>query len=473
MPALLCAALTAIGFYFSAGLGDQWWLAWLAPVPILWFAFGDTRGWQIFLAAFLAYALGETSILRAYGGVMPVPVMFIAIGGPALCFAAAVSGARRIQRSFGDIAGMFGFATLWAALDFLSSFSNAGGAVATPAAAEVSAPMLIQSASLVGFIGITFLLGLVSAGLALTLRTRAALPAVIAITVFVLNAGFGYWRMSQPAAGTIHVALIDSDSVTGGVRKEDKVATMKAIDAYAAEIGKLRGENPSLIVLPENIAMLGASWRDEATAKLAAALRGTQTTLVAGFNTNLNGAQRNVSLGFVPGASAPAIYQKRRLVKGLETQYYTPGPGPAVLSNGVGLEVCKDMDFHAMLRSDEVATHPRLLAVPAWDFGADDWSHARVAILRSVENGVPMARSAREGLLTVNDRYGRLIAMKKSGADFSTLTGELPLDGVGGNTIYDRIGDAFGWLCAVMGLGLFALSFFGAKRDTLSGSKSA
>jgi apolipoprotein N-acyltransferase len=143
----------------------------------------------------------------------------------------------------------------------------------------------------------------------------------------------------------------------------------------------------------------------------------------------------------------------------LETQYYTPGPGPAVLSNGVGLEICKDMDFHAMVRADEVATHPHLLAVPAWDFGSDDWSHARIAILRSVENGVPMARSAREGLLTLNDRYGRLIAIKKNGADFTTLSGDLPLDGPGGNTLYDKIGELFGWLCAVLGFGLFVLSF--------------
>jgi apolipoprotein N-acyltransferase len=318
----------------------------------------------------------------------------------------------------------------------------------------------------VGFIGITFLLGLVSAGLALALRTRTALPAVLAIAVFALNAGFGYWRMSQPATETMHVALIDSDSVMGGVRKEDKAATMKAVAAYSAEIEKLRGANPALIVLPENIAMLGTAWRDEATAKLAAALKGTQTTLVAGFNTNLNGAQRNVSLGYTPGTSLPVIYQKRRLVKGLETQYYTPGPGPKALSNGVGLEICKDMDFHAMVRDDEVATKPKLLAVPAWDFGPDDWSHARVAILRSVENGVPMARSARDGLLTLNDRYGRLIAIKKNGADFSVVTGDLPLDGRGGNTVYDRIGDAFGWLCVILGAGLFAFSFRPRSRGT-------
>lgn len=124
------------------------------------------------------------------------------------------------------------------------------------------------------------------------------------------------------------------------------------------------------------------------------------------------------------------------------------------LSDGIGLEICKDMDFQAMIRSDAVATHPILLAVPAWDFDKDDWSHARVAVLRSVENGVPMARSARDGLLTLNDRYGRLVARARTVGGFTTLIGDLPLDGHGGHTLYDRIGDTFGWFCLALGIGL-------------------
>ena len=111
-------------------------------------------------------------------------------------------------------------------------------------------------------------------------------------------------------------------------------------------------------------------------------------------------------------------------------------------------EICKDMDFHAMIRSDAVATKPELLAVPAWDFKEDDWSHARVAILRSVENGVPMARTARNGLLLLNDRYGRIVVQARSVGRFTTLVGDLPLNGHGGTTIYDRSDDAFGWLCS-------------------------
>jgi apolipoprotein N-acyltransferase len=164
------------------------------------------------------------------------------------------------------------------------------------------------------------------------------------------------------------------------------------IDAYADEIAKLHGSHVQLIVLPENIARVAPEWVTEAQDKLAkAAPEGA--TVVAGFNTFVDGAQRNVSWALSPTAHAPVTYEKRRLVPALESTVFTPGPGPRALSNGIGLEICKDMDFHAMIRSDEVATKPELLAVPAWDFKEDDWSHARVAILRSVENGVPMART--------------------------------------------------------------------------------
>jgi apolipoprotein N-acyltransferase len=318
--------------------------------------------------------------------------------------------------------------------------------------------MLMQSASLVGFLGVTFLMGAVAAGLAATFRTRDPVPAVIAVALFALNAGFGAWRMSEPPKSTMRVALIESDDTVGRFQKDNKDATFKAIDAYAAEIAKLKDSHVQLIVLPENISRVSPAWRDEAQAKFAAVVP-PDATLVVGFNTFVDGAVRNVSWAYAPGAKTPVTYAKRRLIPGLESAFFTPGPGPLALANGTGLEICKDMDFQAMVRADEVATHPQLLAVPAWDFDKDDWSHARVAVLRSVENGVPMARTARDGLLILNDRYGRIVAKARTVGPFTTLVGDLPLDGRGGNTLYDRIGDVFGWLCAVLGIGLVALSF--------------
>jgi apolipoprotein N-acyltransferase len=464
MTALGCTLLSAIGFYFSFGLGDQWWLSWLAPIPILWFAFGNARSWRVFAASGFAMALGASSILRAYGESLPALVLALSIGAPSLAFAGAVMGARRVKYALGPVAAMFAFATLRTAFDFLASFSNSGGSVGTPAAAEVSMPMLIQVASLVGFPGITFLLSIVPAGISASMRTRSPLPAAIALALFSANAIYGHWRMSLPPSGTMRVALVESDDAVGRFRADDREATLKAIDAYVATVEKLNDKGVQLIVLPENISRVAPEWRDEVQARLAAASNRSNSTLVAGFNTTIDNVQRNISWSFTPGETTPTTYEKRRLVPVLESAVFTPGSGPKVLANGIGLEICKDMDFQAMLRNDVVQTKPILLAVPAWDFGEDDWSHARVAILRSVENGVPMARSARNGLLTLNDRYGRLVVRAKTTGSFTVLTGDLPINGRGGNTVYDAIGDAFGWFCVVLSLVAMAWSLMRTRQ---------
>ncbi|HEY1612847.1 MAG TPA: nitrilase-related carbon-nitrogen hydrolase [Rhizomicrobium sp.] len=469
MIAIVCTLLSAVAFYISVGLGDQWWLAWIAPIPILWLAFGDTKAWHVFFAAWAALALGTTSLLRAYAGLLPVPVLFLIIFAPSLSFAASVMGARRVQRTLGPVAAMVAFAALWTAFDFLASFSRAGGTASTPAATQVGAPLLMQSASLVGFLGITFLLGFVAAGLALGLRTRNPVPALLAVALFAANAAYGYWRLSIPPTGSIRVALIDSNDTMGPVNHANREAALKDIDAYAAQIAKLADARVQLIVLPENIAQIAPAWRSEAQARLAHAAAQVHATLVAGFNTRLDGAQRNVSWAFAPGSVSPVTYEKRRLVPVLETAVYAPGPGPKVLADGTGLEICKDMDFQAMIRSDTAATRPALLAVPAWDFGLDDWSHARIAVLRSVENGVPMARSARNGLLTLNDRYGRLVAAARTVGGFKVVTADLPLAGRGGATLYDRIGDVLGWLSIALGLALVAASLM-RNREAVPGA---
>ena len=466
MIVVICTLLSAAAFYLSIGMGDIWWLAWLAPIPVLWLAFGDTKLWQVFVAAWAAYALGASNALQPYGGVLPASVLILGLTVPSLLFALAVIGARLVVRQISPIAGIVAFAALWTAFDFLVSFNTGGGSVATPATAEVGAPALIQLASLFGLWSITFLLGSVSAGVALSLRTGAALPAILSVSLFVANAVYGTVRMSQPPTGVRRVALIDTDTMNRAADSDRASDTYATVDAYAKAVASLKGKGIDLVVLPEKLAIAERAWEPDLKAKLAAAARTAHVTLVAGLDAREGARSYNVSWAFLPDGSGPTVYTKRRLVPGLETRY-TIGEGPRALDNGTGLEICKDMDFQAMIRRDMVATKPALLAVPAWDFGGDRWNHASVAILRSVENGVPMARAARDGLLTLNDRYGRLAAVTPTGGDFVTLIGTLPLAGRGGDTFYDRIGDAFGWLCVVVGFGLVGAALARRRRQTV------
>lgn len=484
MKPIACLILTAAGCYFSFGLGNAWWLAWLAPVPVLWLAFGETKTWKAFIVAWGAYALGLTSLLRAYLNVFPGPVLVLEILFPSLLFALATMGARRVRTALGPVPAMLAFAAIWAGFDLLVSFDPGAGSIISPAVAEVAAPALIQSVALVGFVGITFLLGTVAAGIALGLRMRDPALVLIAAGIFAANAAFGYFRISRPSADAMRVALIDSNTYGYWVdsvypRNGVEQAALGVINAYTAQIQRLRSEHVDLVVLPENIARIDARWHENARMKLAAAADTTGATVVGGFNAVLEGARRNMAWGFEPGVSSPVTYEKRHLVPVVESDIFTPGPGPHVLPDGVEPEICFDMEFPRTIRHDTVALRPRLLAVSASEVGthgdwsnlgpaADDWFHARDAVLRSVENGVPMARTAAHGLLTLSDRYGRIVTETRTSGEFITLVGNLPLEGRGGSTLYDRIGDAFGWLCVALGAGLVAASFYRSRRGTLS-----
>ena len=105
-----------------------------------------------------------------------------------------------------------------------------------------------------------------------------------------------------------------------------------------------------------------------------------------------------------------------------------------------GVAICKDMDFPALGREYAGVA---IMLVPAWDFVDDAWLHSRMSILRGVESGYAIARSARNGVLTVSDGYGRVTSEAPSGPQTAynvTIPRNAP-----GPTLYTQIGDAFGW----------------------------
>jgi apolipoprotein N-acyltransferase len=115
------------------------------------------------------------------------------------------------------------------------------------------------------------------------------------------------------------------------------------------------------------------------------------------------------------------------------------------------------MDFPQLSR-EYAAEGADLLLVPAWDFNIDRWLHARMAVLRAVENGFALARSARNGLLTLSDNRGRILAETATAPGrFVSISGKINV--VRAETFYARTGDWFAWLCVTAFLILLACRF--------------
>jgi apolipoprotein N-acyltransferase len=122
-----------------------------------------------------------------------------------------------------------------------------------------------------------------------------------------------------------------------------------------------------------------------------------------------------------------------------------------------GVMICKDLDFPALARQYG-QRKADLLLVPALDFENDGWLHSRHALLRGIENGIPMARNGSQGLLTLSDANGRVTTeVAAPGGRTATLLGDIK-PGIE-PTLYTKWGDWFAWLS-----GLLVLVGLGALR---------
>lgn len=465
---LLCAALTGAALYFSTGLsgavsttpGGLWALALFAPIPVLWFAFKPNKDWVVFLTALAAAAIGNGNLLPAYLGTLPLPVLLIGIIVPALFFALAVLASRFVMRRLSPLLGVITFAALWTAFDYLSSLGP-NGAASSPAYSQVEMPWMIQSASVFGLWAVTFAIAFFTASAAMYGVTRQTVFAVLAVGLLVINAGYGRWRMAiAPTTPPTHVGLAADYDLIGTGLRDDETSAMAVVKAYADAAHALSLQGATLIVFPEKVAVLKPHWRGAVNAEFETAAHIGHATIVVGFDER-EGTRRNAAQVFFANGTPPQTYVKRRLVPGLESTF-DPGLSSFMLGDRTAVAICKDMDFPAMIRGDAVL-QPGLFAVPAWDFGKDAVWHARLAILRGVENGFAVARSANDGLLTLSDAYGRVLATRASTSGGMTLLqGDLPRGP--GQTLYARIGDSFAWICLAMSVLLITVAFF-AKPD--------
>ena len=220
---------------------------------------------------------------------------------------------------------------------------------------------------------------------------------------------------------------------------------------YANLARRLSARGATTVVLPEKIGILKPDWGDVRAVFERVALE-THSRVVVGVQER--GTQdANVALAFEPTGTVER-YVKRHLIPHFEP--LVPGNAAGLISNGGALEICKDMDFQGRF-GGTLATESNIAFVPAWDFVTDREAHANMAIMRGVENGFAVIRSAREGLITISDSQGRIVARAISSpvGPVTILAGVAP--GRGG-TLYVKIGDVFGWGCLALAIILGAAS---------------
>jgi apolipoprotein N-acyltransferase len=463
MIALACALLSGVMLYLSQGLNEVWWLAWIAPLPLLWLAYGfeTDRGsrWRLFAASLAAWAAGQIYLVQCYWGVLPWFAIAPMIVGTSAIFALTVAGAGAAWRRLPPPAALFAFPVFWTSFEFLFSLVSPHGTFGSIAYSQVAWPPALQVASLLGLPAITFLLCLFASALAAAARGARAAGA-LAVGLCAAALLFGAVRLAQPSGPTVTVAaLADWDGRLKASRKLDQAATHAMAERYAIAAKAQAQAGARLVVIPETALAADPAWRDAALRPLAEAARQARVTIVAGVI--FVKPWRNAALTFAPDGTI-AAYDKRHLLIPGEDRF-VPGPGPGLLGNGRAVAICKDLDFPRTISADARQGVIRIMAVPANDFVKDGWIHARMAVMRGVENGFAVARAAFNGLETISDAQGRVLGRADTSVPgMVTLRAAVPLGP--GPTLYARIGDVFAWLCVAGALALAAAAALGSRK---------
>jgi apolipoprotein N-acyltransferase len=451
--AMLAAALSAFAYYISTGLGEIWPLVWLAPVPILILAFSGSW-WPAFAAAVAAYVFGSFNLpYRAWGmGVATVLLMLLAFY--ALPFAGCVLASRYAVRRTRPVWAILVFPTFWTAYAFISSVISPNGTALDIAYSQVDFLAMVQLASVTGIWGITFLLTLIPSAIAVAWHKRTVSVLVIAAAVTAVAVAYGVVRIhsARPEA-MIRVGLSASDKDIAP--ESGKKTAVTVAQKYAARVSRMAQEGAAVIVLPEKFIGVTPEYSDEVIGILRDAARANQVTLIAGLNRFEINPRRNVAVVIGSDGEVLAEYEKRHLVPVFEAGYRV-GATPRLFSAGEttwGVAICKDMDFPGWSR-EYGQRGVRIMAVPAWDFGADARLHSRMTVARGIENGFVVARAANGGFVTFSDAYGRILAEDVS----SKMPEAMLVENISvgpGQTVYTSFGDWFGWLCVAAAITLF------------------
>jgi apolipoprotein N-acyltransferase len=431
-----------------------WWLAWVAPAPLLAAALRSTArmafGWSL-----LAGLIAASASLHYFSTVMPLPAALLTMVLLSLLWVLVVGQSRRVMTAAASSWAVLAYPLLWCAVDTLLAHLHADGNWSSLAYSQAGFAPALQIVSLLGVAGLVFLLSLFPAALAYAAvrgwrAARWPLAAALLLTAGCL--AFGYARI--PAAPSPGGDLIGMAVIDDFIGPRVPAAQVERIwRQYERHVDALAGQGARTVLLPEKIAVLApdaAGALHQRMARLAAA---NHVWLSLGIGID-DGRKSNHLWLFAPDGGLAADYVKHHLAP--PERDFAPGAGFSVQAIGrtrYGLAICKDVHFAEIGRA-YASRGAQALLVPAWDFGEDGEYAARLSAVRGVESGVSMLRAAREGLLTISDAYGRVVQETASAPlPGVTLLGRVPAPAQS-VTPYSRTGDLFGWLCTAAALAL-------------------
>ena len=464
---LLAAAIViGIGLRFVVNLEPVWWMAWFVPGLLLALSL-RAEGWAARGYVALAATIGVTANVPFFLTVMPLVPMVIVLTLQVLLWLFIIGTSRRIVRAFDRGWTVLALPVIAVAADTLLAHFTPDGNWGSLAYTQAEVLPVAQLASVFGVGGVLFVLLLVNSAIALAIHRGLRMPGakmayVGAMLAVAGCAVFGAWRLQTPTEGQeMALGIVSIDDFLGDPNSQ---RSAEVWDQYQAKVSALAADGAKLVLLPEKINVLPTALAEQLKQRLSTIARGNRIWLVAGLGVDTGQQRRNEAWWFAPDGKLVTNYLKHFMAPP-EREFVAGNEFPVNPIDGVtyGVAICKDMHFASLGRGFG-AREAAVMLVPAWDFKRDAWMAAHMTKMRGVENGYAVVRSSRDGLLSVSDAYGRMLAEATSTSLPGTSLLAKVTVGPRVATIYTRMGDALGWLCVAGMLALVGGSFFRRRQ---------
>jgi apolipoprotein N-acyltransferase len=450
------------------------------------FATGWWFGFGYFVAGLWWVGNAMLVDIDKYAWALPIAVLILP-AAMAVFYGAAAALARPLWgEGIGRIAAL---ATSFALMEWLRSFVLSGFPWSAIGYAAMPVPVLMQSVTIVGMVGMNALTVFVFALPAMLAGRRGGFPATVVLVLLVAaHVGFGYVRLTLAPApgGKALTARLVQPSVDQS-RKWDASVRDEIFSNYlemSARPPEQGASRPQLVVWPETSIPFLLQQRPQALAALGELVQDGQTLLAgavrfegasptdpatrfynsvvavnsAGVLYDATDKVHLVPLGeFVPFADLLGRIGITKLVE--LPGGFSAGAGRHAIEVEPGIKVapfiCYEVIFPGIVAAE--APDAQLIVNVTNDgwFGNSPgpYQHLRQAQVRSVEAGRPMLRAANNGISAAIDSHGRIVdALRLDGV--GVLDVALPLDPA--DALRPAHPAAIGWLvvAALAGAGL-------------------
>jgi apolipoprotein N-acyltransferase len=448
-----------LGFYYS---NDYGWLAWIAPIPVFLISTRLPIKY-LFIGAVLSYWAGSMSWWKAESFIFNIPLFLGFHLLYAIVFALLIIWIAKKS-------SLWIFPLGWTAFEFLvASLSPQGGTWASLAYTQANYLSVMQNVSVFGIYGVIFLVCGFPVTIIYLIRQKSwerltVVKATLLILCFLLASNWGFIRMkATPEEATIQVALTAADFTLPYEESADSAKNIIFVKDYVSRVKQLKDQGAQVIVLPEKLVQVTQADVQEIESIFSKSALDNQVYLNVGVKLLKADGVHNTAWVYSPSGQKIIEYDKIHLVPILETDFVR-GSEMAwfnAFDYKIGTVICKDMDFPSTIRQYG-RKQVGLLLVPAWDWKGAERIHSRMAVVRGIENGFAVARSAKEGLVTVSDRYGRILKESSTFvADEATVVTSVAI--APKKTIYSKLGDWLGWLSLIGTLIMLVIAFQKSK----------